>query len=261
MTSTTSKHSSPDDATDGLFLLSSGYLRLNLNRLSNKQINPTDIATILVKMLITWTFHTVNNSFSRFHSVSRNNKLIHPTLECNRNSNCYCYFSSFMAMSPKSGIYKLSIKINQIDSNSTMNIIGLSMMHDCQSIYASSLWYNFTDYIGWSATPDKYSRDNNLLCGNSKKNDNIFYRNKFKYISNNGNYRQGLPGFVNNDVIHVEYDSYKNTLSFKKLVGDDRELDAQIESLPKGLTLYWFIGHFFGLFSVSVLEQCVEVLK
>ena len=93
-------------------LLSCGYLR---KYFSSKNVNPTDIASILSKFLpIDWKFdyfHDYRNAGLSQHGIENNGK----TLKCNCTLNsCYCFFISYsFAMKPNSGKYiTLNLKIN-----------------------------------------------------------------------------------------------------------------------------------------------------
>ena len=90
------------------------------------------------------------------------------------------------------------------------------------------------------------------LIDNSRKN-NIFRKNKFVYKSINENFQYRLPRINNGDIIVLQYDSDKGILSFSK-DNDNGKLDSCISNLPKDLTFYWFVGHFCGQMSLTVVD-------
>ena len=105
-----------------LHLLSRGYVRKNFN---TRNINPCDIAQIIVKFLFQdWKFDycfDFGNQGSTIHGIKNNGK----TIECNCKYSCYCFYSIFsIGMKPKSGKHRIKFKINKIH-NSCANIIGI----------------------------------------------------------------------------------------------------------------------------------------
>ena len=170
-------------------------------------------------------------------------------------------------MKPKSGNYKIKFKINQIDNNYWANIIGIitetgknniNIGNNDKNIKDSMWWWcnKLYNYIGWTACGHEYGKSlpNGLFGGlndDSIKN-NIFRKNKFIYHSNNENYKNRLPRLENGNIIVLEYNSDLAILSFSK-ENDNGKLDSYIENLPTDETFYWFVGHFLGKLSVSVV--------
>ena len=73
----------------------------------------------------------------------------------------------------------------------------------------------------------------------------FFSQNCFVYQSNNENYKNRLPGWQQDDIIILQYDTDLSILSFSK-ENDSGKLDACIKYLPKNEMFYWFVGHSFG---------------
>ena len=245
-----------------LHLLSCGYIKKHF---TSRNINPCDIAQIIVKFLYQdWKFdycYDFLNKGSTIHCIENNGK----TLKCN-GLHCGCFFSAFLfAMKPQSGKHKIKFKINQIEQ-CWGNVIGIVSDH-CKQINSNntqthkfSLWYHFRDYIGWSSHGD-HDKDstllpNGLLCGIGdmimSRPNNIFHKNNFDYCSNNENYKTRLPGWKENNVVVLEYDSDLSILSFSK-ENDNGKLDSCIKNLPKGETFYWFVGHYSGKMHLTIV--------
>ena len=95
---------------------------------------------------------------------------------------------------------------------------------------------------------------NGLLCGYSKycQQRNIFTLSKFSYKSNNNYYKKKLPYIKTGDKVILQYDSNKNSLSFRN--ANDEKLDSSITNLPKDKTFYWIVGHSFGTMSMTIVD-------
>ena len=220
-------------------------------------MNFSDIAQIIAKFLFQdWKFdycYDYDNKGPTRHGIENNGK----TAKCNYNINgiCDCFFSIFsIAMKPQSGTYKIKFKINEIDNNDYGSIIGIissncknnkKIQNDKNNINTfnnkSFSWYEeFNAFIGWCACDENDALlPSGLYCG---LYENIFHTNNWIYCSNNENYKQRLPGFYNNDIIVLQYNSYLSILSFSK-ENDNNKLDSYIKNLPKNETFYWFVGH------------------
>ena len=200
---------------------------------------------------------------------------------------CHCFFIHKCAMKPKSGIYTIKIKIDNVNNNTYLNSIGITSQTLCSTLgkhlidrsekkgdfdkFATEKygmqkrpWKKEFDwrreslyYIGWSAsdeenlTSDEYL-PHGLYCGYGKKGRecNIFRQNDFEYVSKNDNYKSRLPGWDRGDTIFLSYNSNDYTLSFGKL--NDNKLDSLIKHLPQNQTYYCFVGHWFGKMSLTM---------
>lgn len=247
-------------------ILCSGYIRQFLSRMDISGIEKIVFIYYVDQIDWPWTFDYVydyKNTGQHRHCIKNHGT----TLICNHNdsrSYCHCFFCSYSlgGMIPNSGKYRIKFKINTIYNRAFANMIGI-ISQNCN--YSDKIkknkrndisWFKvFKDYIGWSASgaEDFYgsvpNTINGLYCGS-----NIFRVNSFTYVSNNENYKNRLPGFKNNDIVTLLYDSDLGILSFGK-ENDNAKLNAQIYGLPRGNTFYWFVGHFNGRMSLTVIHE------
>ena len=145
------------------------------------------------------------------------------------------------------------MKVDEISDN-IWNAIGMTINTDKtnNSQTSDKLWYNSYDYLAWSASGRKTSGPNGFLCGTSEhEKKNIFVLNKFKYVSNNNNYKECAAPITTKDVVILVYDSDLNILSLSK--ENNSSFDAKLINLPKNQTMYWFVGHF-------VKKMCLTIV-
>ena len=240
-----------------LHLLSCGYMR---KYLTSRNINLSDIAQIVAMLLFEdWKFdycHDYDNRGPTRHGIENNGK----TLKCNcdNDDTCACFYSTFsIGMKPKSGIYKIKFKIGKIDNTSYGSIVGIISQNRKNKYNSKHLsWYSrCNDFIGWSACDkNSYLLQNGLYCGlKLVRQNNIFVKNNFIYVSNNKNYQQRLPNIKNGDTLVLRYNSDKSILSFSK-ENDKCKLDSYIKNLPKDETFCWFVGHGEGEMCLTVID-------
>ena len=195
------------------------------------------------------------NGENRDHGIKNNGK----TIYCqdgglDKGTGCYCFYRIDQGMKPKSGIYKIKMKVDKIYGN-MWNVIGMTINTDKRNnAQQAGQWFDSFDYIGWSA-PGLHSADdcpNGFLCGTAEyMKKNTFVLNKFQYESNNNNYQQAAAPINSKDVVILIYDSDLNILSLSK--ENDSSFDAKLTHLPKNKTLYWFVGHFEDRMSVTIV--------
>ena len=271
---TNSSYTRVDDDEIVTLLVCMGYLR-QFKIFMRIHIN--DIASIILKYAKdtdwAWTFDYLYDCAHRgslYHRINESGK----TLECEWSNVCDCFYRVNHAMTPKSGIYKIKMKIDEIYTNSRLNVIGITCnvhpTNNSQHVNKNR-WYCSTDYIGWSCNSrwdrqDKLLR-HGLLCGFDEKcqKNNIFLQSGFEYHSNNNNYVERLPGFQRGDIILLKYDSNGSALYFSKCNHDNVDtLDSYICNLPKNQTFYWFVGHNYSYTKVTIIPcnqtQCPLVM-
>ena len=253
--------------TSQLYLLSCGYIRRYFATIA-RNINPTDVAQIVVKFLTDdWKFdycYDYKRKLNTIHGIENNGKTLKCSFGCHYLHNCFCFYSIFsFGMKSKSGKHKIKFKINEFANNNCLNMIGIvsqkfkteiNRMDNNKDDYE---WDESYNYIGWSASYSQtdYYLPNGLLCGYSDYShvNNIFRTQKFVYHSNNENYKDRLPGIDNGDTVILQYDSDLLTLSFSK-ENDNGKLDSYISNLPKSQTFYWFVGHADGKMCLNVVD-------
>ena len=223
-----------------LLVLCQGYLRQGFMKI-NLLFDPSDISSIVIKMLATF--------WKWFPYVKRDrHPFSYPDLKCGYPNNCGCFFRSTVAMIPKSGIYTIKFKVNQIDDSFGYNVIGISCNQDrSNNSQFCDLWYYSNEYIGWCV-------NGRLLYGGDRcRSTNIFYKNKFIHHDQN-NYFQ----IRNGKTITFIYDSYSTKILMDN---SDNQLlsNSSISNLPKDKTFYWFIGHYGGKLSITILHQSIEI--
>ena len=240
-----------------------------------------------------WKFnfhYDFENKGSQIHGISNNGK----SIKCNWRGyyfyDCCCCFSSMsnIEMKPNSGIYTIKIQINKINNQSYLsNIIGITSekydnnnnnniinnnhidnniinQRDKENVDdIKSYTYTWHDesnnnFLGWSSCDYENDKElpNGIFCGfgSGAKNKNIFYKNNFLYKSNNGNYKNRLPGFKTGDILKLSYNSVLSQLSFFK-ENDNGNLNSSIVNLPQNRTFYWFVAHYDNKpMSISILD-------
>ena len=184
--------------------------------------------------------------------IKNNGKTIYCHCQDDGNFICNCFYRVDQAMKPKSGIYKIKMKVDQINQN-IWNVIGItSNTHKTNNSQSKDKWFKSRDYIAWSTTNrNQQFCPNGFLCGTSEcEENNIFVLNKFKYVSNN-NYKQCAAGLKDKDVVILIYDSDLNILSLLK--ENDSSFDAKLINSPKNQTFFWFVAHFKKNMSITIV--------
>ena len=227
------------------------------NKDINKYINQIDWK---------WDYCNKKDDKHQKHLNKNNGK----TLKCNvsdKKMYCDCFYRINNEMLPNSGIYRLRLLINKVTTNdSGINIIGITCtLDDNNNVDPKGRpWWYSNDYVGWSHVNGKIRNceipnGGGLYCSGSNDDarNNIFYKWNLKYKSNNEYYKYRLPGFIDNDIIILEYDSNQSILTFQKEnKSDDGELlNSYVYNLPNDRKLYWFVGHFLGKMSITILDS------
>ena len=132
------------------------------------------------------------------------------------------------------------------------------------------------NWIGWCSNErnDDTAMPNGFYCGSGKKGrasrkNNIFRKNKFKYVTRNHNNWERVPVWRTGDIVVMIYDSDEGELSFElypkiedeegNIVGNKEWsiLDSYICNLPRDLTFYWFVGHD----ACAITDSGINVIK
>ena len=196
-------------------------------------------------------FDFENHCAKGSHGIKNGGKTIH----CNEEY-CCCFYRINTPMIANTGIYKIKLKIDKIGEN-WWNLVGMT-----SSTYKTNnpdpqeqCWFYSSDCIGWTAKSYANNRKcvNGIFCGAREDyvQENIFVRNKFKYVSNNDANKDCIPRIKNKDVIILTYDSNLNILHLAKET--DSSFDARLVHLPKYRTLYWFVGHYVRPLSMTIM--------
>ena len=195
------------------------------------------------------------------HGIYDNGK----TVICKHDLYCQCFYRVSFGMKPNSGLYKIKIKINNVNNETRPgNIIGITSNTNetNNSQTKHNYWACSYDYIGWSSLDTNsninFQNDpnvpNGLVCGGNDnyQPQNIFVLSKYSYVSNNNWYKKQLPFIKSGDIVEMVYDSDNLELSFGK--SNDQLLDSKIINVPKNQTFYWMVGHRYKPLSMTIVQ-------